>query len=757
MHNPYKLETEITIDGKELAQNSKLGEETANGLRLQEWVEKLPKVLIEEYNDTEFEVTFHGTTLDFEDLRDVFLLAYKTGEITAVPKFDHKKAKETFDKEGLIEEVFNEILNGDIEALKGDDVQNAFKAVKNSDFEVCVVATMSAGKSTLINAMLGAKLMPSKQEACTAIITRIKDNDSEGWKAKVKYKDGQATKEELDITYNKMKGWNADENVSEIIVEGNIPFVKTEETSLILIDTPGPDNARVPEHKQVQEEYLDKSPKSLMICVLEPTFGNQSSFDLLEDIAENMKVDDKLSRDRFLFVINKLDGRRIDDDSTIQDTLDKVRNDLKDRFGIINPKLFPAIALSALDIRLVTKCGEVDMDTKREARNEMERLNERIDLHLETYSPLPASLRSGINDLLTKAEETQDVYFQALIHTGIPSIEAEIKQYVQKYAKVAKIRNLVEVFKHKVEAEKCVTRLKGKIASNQEERERILNEIKVIYQKIEDGNSAQTFKEAVEDAIRDVNEKSREIVENIVGDFSHKLHLKIDRSKGREISVDKADEEIRELEDFAKELEPKFHTKLKKMIKDNLYETGKALLSEYKKRLNSLASEIQLKDDSIPFDVIELMGGDVVYEFSVNDYIRTKKVEDGDEWVKNTDKKWYKPWTWFQESGYYRTKYKEEKYIDGGELAYEYLSLIERSIVANGISARAQAVNQSQNIAESFKVKFEELDDKLKSILKELERCAKTKDKVEELIYKAEIDLKWLESISKKVESILEI
>ena len=53
----------------------------------------------------------------------------------------------------------------------------AFDLAMSDDFEVCVVATMSAGKSTLINAMLGSKLMPSKQEACTAIITRIKDED----------------------------------------------------------------------------------------------------------------------------------------------------------------------------------------------------------------------------------------------------------------------------------------------------------------------------------------------------------------------------------------------------------------------------------------------------------------------------------------------------------------------------------------------------------------------------------------------------
>ena len=71
-YNPYKLETEITVDGKRLADNSILGEKAAPGSRLQEWVEELPGNLYDEYNDVEFDITFHGTLLDYEDLTEVF-------------------------------------------------------------------------------------------------------------------------------------------------------------------------------------------------------------------------------------------------------------------------------------------------------------------------------------------------------------------------------------------------------------------------------------------------------------------------------------------------------------------------------------------------------------------------------------------------------------------------------------------------------------------------------------------------------------
>ena len=46
-YNPYKLETEITVDGKPpMADNSRLGENSAAGSRLQEWVEELPAILV---------------------------------------------------------------------------------------------------------------------------------------------------------------------------------------------------------------------------------------------------------------------------------------------------------------------------------------------------------------------------------------------------------------------------------------------------------------------------------------------------------------------------------------------------------------------------------------------------------------------------------------------------------------------------------------------------------------------------------------
>ena len=320
-YNPYKLETEITVDGNTLAQNSKLREKTEQGSRLQEWVEEFPDILVEEYNDVEFDVTFHGTLLDYEDLTEVFVQAHeKDGRISV--KLNRIPAKETSDKEVLIEEVFEEIRKGPFDELRDPEILNAFQHAKSSDFEVCVVATMSAGKSTLINAMLGEKLMPSKQEACTAIITRIKDTDSEKWQAEVYDRDNSLLETQTDLTLEIMERLNQSERVSLIKANGNIPFVTAEDVSLVLIDTPGPNNSRDPEHRRVQSEFLGRSSKSLVLYIMEGTFGSDDDNALLQRVADSMSVGGKQSKDRFIFVVNKMDDRKKEDDIKAQQNID---------------------------------------------------------------------------------------------------------------------------------------------------------------------------------------------------------------------------------------------------------------------------------------------------------------------------------------------------------------------------------------------------------------------------------------------------
>lgn len=757
-YNPYNLETELTVDEKKPAQNSQIGERILPGSRLQEWVEDLPQILIEEYNDTNFDVVFHGTLLDFEDLKDAFTQAFNRGELTAT--LDRIPAKETSDKEILIDEVFKEIQEGPFDELRDTEIISAFQHEKSSDFEVCVVATMSAGKSTLINAMLGTKLMPSKQEACTAIITKIKDNkNNDSWQAEVYNKDNCLIETHENLTYPTMERLNNDKDVSVIKATGNIPFVSSEDVSLVLIDTPGPNNSRDPEHKKVQSDFLSKSSKSLVLYIMEGTFGSDDDNTLLQRIADSMKVGGKQSKDRFIFVVNKMDDRRKEDGDTEQ-TLNRVRDYLFKKHGIANPNLFPAAALPALNIRLMQNGTELDDDTMDETEMKVRKLNRNEHLHFENYATLPASICGDIKIKLDNAKSNNDANAEALVHTGIVSIEAAIRQYVQKYAKTAKIKNIVDTFMHKLDEVGCFEKTKQELAKNHEDSERIALQIETIRKKIDDVKSAQNFRVAVDNAVIGVSDDAKEIIDNIVQKYQAKIRQKIDDLRGQELDMDDVMNEVYRLELYAKSLEPNFQADLDELIRENLIKTSKALLQEYKKKLESLTSEVDSDAlAGISIDPIKLMEGTVptADTFSVTNLIQSKEVTNGREWVENTNKKWYKPWTWFQEKGYYKTKYKTVHYVPASDLAQEFFAPIKETVINNGELAQKYVIRQSNRIAASFNKEFERLDDMLKQKLSELESYATDKSQAEKRIKETEKRLKWLEGIQKQVASILEI
>lgn len=755
-YNPYRIETDITVDGKSLAENSHLGESISSGIRLQEWIEELPQNLIDEYNDREFNIEFYGTLLDFEDLTEVFNKYCEQGQLTV--KLNRKPAKESQDKEKLIDCVFEKIQNGPFSELRDVEIINAFEHAKSSDFEVCVVATMSAGKSTLINSMLRTKLMPSKQEACTSIITKLKDNDSPYWQAEVYNKENRLIEAHENLSISTMERLNSDENVSVIKATGNIPFVTADDVSLILIDTPGPNNSRDPEHKRVQSEFLNKSSKSLVLYIMEGTFGTDDDNALLERVAESMAVGGKQSKDRFIFVVNKMDNRNTEDGDTSQ-TLTRVRTYLK-KHGIINPNLFPAAALPALNIRRIKNGEIVDEDTVDETELKVRKLNRNENFHFETYASLPASIRGEINRQLSEASINGDLESQALIHTGVVSIEAAIRQYVQKYAKTAKIKNIVDTFIHKLDALNCLENTKKELASRLDQNEELVKQIELIEHKISDVKEAKAFETSVEQVVLQVDDEAKNVVEEIIMKFQAKIRNKIDELRGKEIEIALVEHEVSELAQFARRLEPNFQAELDELIKNKLIKSSQVLLKTYRDKLISLTDELEVDLlTGISIEPLKFMEGDItpLDSFSIEHMVQSKKVENGREWIENTNKKWYKPWTWFQERGYYRKKYKTVKYIDAGELADEYLSKIQTLIYDNGENTIKYATKQSVNILRAFKKEFEKLDNILKEKLNQLKSYATDRTRAEARIQESQKRLEWLKSIKAEVESILDI
>ena len=748
-YNPYRLTTEILVDNNRPKLNSKLN---FGDRRLQEWVEDLANILVEEYNTKDFRIIFHGTILDYEDIEAMARESkYKGINI----ELEHIVAKEVKDKESAILEVFELIQRGPFEDLKKPDVIKAFELAQSSDFEVNVVATMSSGKSTLVNALLGQKLMPAKQEACTAILTEIKDADKDNFSAIVYDKDGNVIERHDKLDYSIMERLNSDENVSKIRAEGDIPFVGADDISLVLVDTPGPNNSRDKEHRATTYRMLSESSKAVVLYIMNATqLATDDDSTLLKYVAESMKSGGKQSRDRFIFVVNKLDDFKKNEDS-VNSALEAVKEYLSSK-GIDNPNIYPISALTALNIRtiLAQSDDDDDDDDVYEAKYKVRKFNNNQELHLEKYAPLPASVKGIIKSRLNSAEEEGNVNEQALIHSGIVPLEEAIRMYVEKYAKAAKIKNIVDTFITRIESARSFETIKEQIATGEDEANAMGYKIETIQLKLNSGEEAKKFKEK----INSLNYSKS--IEKTVGDIYIKAQEKIteqfDTDRG-DMSQREARAFVKEFKKFTDELQADMKVKLGDLIENNVQKASFDLFETYKQKLLDMVEELDVSGIEIsPFD---MMAGDIPisYDELIEDSIVERRVEVGTQRVKNENKHWWNFFSWFEPAYYEESVYDTKEFIDGEALAQKFLAQIQESLYNNCEKTKKYANEQTEIIKENFAKKFEELDRVLKYKLDELQSYINDRDKVEKQLEDMRNKLTWLEDIQKRVDAILDI
>ena len=750
-YNPYQVTTEITIDDNPLKKNSRLN---FGDRRLQEWVDDLPSILFEECYTRDFDITFHGTILDYEDIVAMAEEA-KAKDINIT--VSHIPAKEVKDKEDAIQKIFDMIQEGPFEELKKPDVIRAFELAKSSDFEVNVVATMSAGKSTLINSLLGQKLMPAKQEACTATITEIKDNDAAHFNARVYDKDGNLIESHDELTYSIMERLNSNPMVSKIRTEGNIPFVTSEDVALVLVDTPGPNNSRDPEHRATTYRMLSESSKTVVLYIMNATqLAVDDDNNLLSHVAESMKVGGKQSRDRFIFVVNKLDDFKIGEDS-IDKALQKVRDYLADN-GIENPNIYPASALTALNIRtILAESDDDDDDNVYEAKGKVRKFNKNEEMHFEKYAPLPASVRGHIANRLADAVKKGDVKEQALIHSGVVPVEEAIRMYVRKYAKTAKIKNIVDTFITRIESAHTFETTRQQISQNEEQKKAIVERIDSIEAKLKSGEEAKKFKAQIEKINYD--KEIADLANSVIAKAQKKItgHLPDANDAKKKMTRQEAERVCRDFAKSADRLQAEVQVELERLIQNSVQKSASTLLETYKKKLAELVKEVNI--DDVEIDPFKMMLGEIPTNTSsmISSLSKTERVKTGEKWVENTSRKWYKPWTLFQEKGHYVDIMEDREYIDGTGLAQKFFAPIEETLYKNSENAVNYANEQTNIIKKDFAGKFDELDKVLKAKLDELKTCATDEQAAEERLADSKKKLEWLEDIQARVNSILDI
>lgn len=764
-HNPYRSTTEVLIDREQPEQNSWF-----NGLeekRLQDWVEALPQRLAEECNE-DVEVTFHGTAMDYADVEEVCMRAAENGcRIKITTKF--QRGKETQDKEAELQKLYQEIQRGPNEALREDEkIKRAFTAAQENICEVAVVAPMSAGKSTLLNSLLGEDLLPVSGGACTAILTEIHDEEGKaGWTLSAYDEDGNIlVKNQENATGKDVKNHNGEsEKTSKVVLRGKIPFVSSREIRLKLVDTPGPDSTTHPEHERVQNDYLEKA-NALILFVLPQTYENKANDDVLKAL---MKIGDKMndkeggkkSSDRFIFVLTCMDATKKKNDGELAEILQKVENYLEGA-GIKHPQIFPVSAKAALDIRRY-RAGKADSEEEADAKTAVEKFNPPENgKHLEKGASLPQNLRDEISTRLQEAQQAENQWEEALIHTGIPSLELAIDQYVRKYAKVENIKRIAKRMSAALDDSEAESQLNQAVLESEEELEKKLADYGKIEAELQDGEAAKEFARRIESSSDKVKEEAEEKILKILRKYQGHLTEEYEKYQSLgEVSVGKAKKSAKEMKRVAKDVEDVFIPKLKEYTEETLRKHAGSIYAEYRERLNRLAetvTTVSVEEKLNPLHLIQ--GGVGEMKGILEDAIYEREVPDGGHYEANERfvlENILQPWKFLFPGEHYVQDYKMKRFVDMRQFAQEFFAVIEESLRANREAVKKYIEQQTKHIIAVFQQEAAGLENILRGQREKMERYKEDSVYAREQLEAAKRNLQWLVEIKTKMDAVLDI
>lgn len=752
-YNPYHIQTEILIDGKAPKDNSKLH---FGKLRIQEWAEELPEILVKECSDREFTIHFVGTLTDFNDLKEAF---NSKSDIISVSKWSRDESiPDVSSVEDEVDNIFVEIQKGPVKSLKDTDIVEAFKKAKNQEFEINVVATMSSGKSTLINALLGKKLMPVANTATTATIVRIIDTDQDSFSAVAYDANGNVLYKENNIEYAQMKVWNADKTISAIDIYGRIPCVDSVGMKLILVDTPGPNNSRDKDHERMTYQMLNDSDKSLVLFVMNGTnlsVNDEAAF--MDYVCNCMKEGGKQSRERYIFAINKMDAFNPEDDD-IPGALRQAKEVLEER-GIMFPNIYPISAQVALECR-TNPVRHSTLDSFQDALKYFDEM--KFDSYYE-FNNLPHSSKKEIERLLKEATEEE----KAEIHSGIVSVEEAVALYVNKYARALKVKDLVESFNNRLKELAAIESLKEDIRCSEERKVKLNQDIERIRKIISSGDAAKVLSSLID---------KKDFTKNVSGEinpFINELGKRIDKiifSHTKSSKVPKS-EALRQVREIQKESST-ILTQLDARIDDVLTKAFETLYSDildmYKEHLKTIG--LAIKDVDLNLSPLDFVSEDIA---NIDSLIKksTQTIDEGhyvtktkreSRKVKKTNWFWT-PWNWGSErydTEYYDRQYQEwvaknVEYVNMSAVATQYLQPIQVQLVEAKKSAEAHAHKEGLRIKDVLKKALGQIDGILDAKLTELQKSTDAAAQTEQEIKRQHEELKWMEGIIAKVNNLI--
>lgn len=362
------------------------------------------------------------------------------------PNYDHFLTENDGIYVSLMKEIYSDKMNAEnCKKLFKKSSNEEFASLKRfvgweqiysslKSFDIAICATMSAGKSTLVNALLGCDILPSMNEATTAKITSVYDKDGLG--QVVGYRQTKSGKEfSCNLDGKALKEWNFSSETKRIYLRGDLDGIKnTSKYAVAVHDTPGANNSQDQTHHNMTIEFLEKEKLDALIYVVNyEQLLTTDEYCLLKEIHEIIK-------DRgipVLFVVNKVDSYDKSKEN-FEDAVNSLKATVRD-MGYNNFSIIPVAARPArlFKMALGGKSGDFTEGECDVFDILINKFTKRMDINSMATSPVAKNAADvyGKNqgDCVIVDEKKYSVVTlrEALVNTGLLGIEAAIENMLR--------------------------------------------------------------------------------------------------------------------------------------------------------------------------------------------------------------------------------------------------------------------------------------------------------------------------------------
>jgi hypothetical protein len=263
-----------------------------------------------------------------------------------------------------------------------DNLAKALTALEKQRYRVAVIAAMKAGKSTFLNALIGADVLASETEACTFCQTYIRSVNSGQTPKLLEYRDGQkhgiliAEGNALEIKQKfleRTREVRMTDNGDRVIrFELEHPIAAISQLSalagLTLVDTPGPNEWQSSSSdlhpvalKQIALEAL-RTCEAVLFILDYTAVKNDINLELFQDLIKNRQELLQLNTGKIYFILNKVD-RKTEGDPPIDEVIEHLQSTLI-KIGIPAPVIYPVSAWQGLLAKLIQEDIATDKHLK---------------------------------------------------------------------------------------------------------------------------------------------------------------------------------------------------------------------------------------------------------------------------------------------------------------------------------------------------------------------------------------------------------